>query len=176
MVGQGELGPRALGNRSLLGSPVVSGMKQRMSERIKHREWFRPLAPVMRMERFREVFKTDLASPHMLFSYDAVHANIPEAIHVDGTARIQTLASKDNLQLYELLSEFEKRTGIAALINTSLNQKGRAIAQTSNDVLDDFLDSDVDLFVFGGIMAENPLACTRRSEAERMSQPDKLVT
>lgn len=151
-----ELGPRALGHRSLLGNPGIPGMRQRMSERIKGREWYRPLAPIMRVERFAELFPGEPPSPHMLFSYDAGHAGIPEAVHVDQTARIQTVTASELPRLHELLRVFEARTGVPGLINTSLNKKGKAIAQTCEDAFSDFLDSEVSLFVMGDVMAENP--------------------
>jgi carbamoyltransferase len=161
---KGEIGPRALGHRSLLGNPATPGMRKRMSEHIKGREWYRPLAPIMRAERFGELFPGELPSPYMLFSYAAGHAGIPEAVHVDGTARIQTVAPDALPRLHELLRVFEAQTGVPGLINTSLNQKGKAIAQTCDDAFSDFLNSEVSLFVMGDVMAENPF---RREPAVR---------
>jgi carbamoyltransferase len=146
--GVSELGPRALGNRSLLANPCIKGMKQRLSEGIKEREWFRPLAPVMRLERFHELFPGELPSPYMLFCYPTPGNLMPEATHIDGTSRIQTVTEGENPLLHNLLAEFEKQTGIPALVNTSLNRRNKAITYSVQDVLQDFLDADIDLFIF----------------------------
>ncbi|MGH3886968.1 MAG: carbamoyltransferase C-terminal domain-containing protein [Pseudonocardiaceae bacterium] len=151
--GPAELGPRALGNRSLLASASVAGMKRRVSERIKQREWFRPLACVLREERFAQIFPGQAPSPHMLFNFAMPPGLAPEATHVDGTSRVQTVARTANPVLHAILEAYERETGAAALINTSLNGAGRAIALEPADVLDDFIASDVDVFVFDGLMA-----------------------
>lgn len=151
--GPGELGPRALGHRSLLGDPSAPGMRKRMSIELKRREWFRPLGAVIRDDRFAKLFPGERLSPHMLFNYDLPEGRFPEARHIDGTSRLQTLTAVDQPRLHDLLGRFEELTGTAALINTSLNGPGRAIAQTSVHMLDDFADQDVDLFVAGDVMA-----------------------
>ncbi|MFI9202955.1 carbamoyltransferase C-terminal domain-containing protein [Streptomyces sp. NPDC053048] len=153
--GPSESGPRALGNRSLLGSPDVAGMRERLSERLKEREWFRPLGAVMRTEDFRQRFPGEPPSPYMLFNYDVPEGLIPEARHVDGTSRLQTVSHDQNPRLHHLLAEFERATGTPALINTSLNARGRAIAHRAHDALLDFRERDVDLFVLGDLMAYN---------------------
>ncbi|MFD0385568.1 carbamoyltransferase C-terminal domain-containing protein [Streptomyces stramineus] len=149
--GAAELGPRALGHRSLLGNPAVSGMRKRMSEELKQREWYRPLGAVMRDERFAELYPGG-PSPYMLFEYPLPEGTAPEARHINGTCRIQTLGVGQQ-RLHGLLTSFEAQTGVPALINTSLNGPGRAIAHTARHVLDDFAHSDVDLFVFDDVMA-----------------------
>jgi carbamoyltransferase len=151
--GTSELGPRALGNRSLLASTVVPGMRQRVSERIKERQWFRPLGCVMRTERFAELFGDSPVSPYMLFNYDMPPGLAPAATHFDGTSRIQTLDRDVNPALWEILAEYERHTGEAALINTSLNGPRLPIAYRSDDVINDFLNREVDLFVFDELMA-----------------------
>lgn len=151
--GPGELGPRALGHRSLLGDPSAPGMRKRMSEELKRREWFRPLGAMIRRERFDELFPGAAPSPYMLFNYDLPEGLFPEARHVDGTSRLQTLERDDHPRMYELLARFERLTGVGALINTSLNGPGRAIAQTTADMVADFADQDVDLFVSGDVMS-----------------------
>ncbi|MFB7598163.1 carbamoyltransferase C-terminal domain-containing protein [Streptomyces sp. NPDC056160] len=150
--GAAELGPRALGHRSLLGSPAVPGMRKRMSEELKRREWYRPLGAVMREERFAELYPGDHPSPYMLFEYLLPEGTAPEARHVNGTCRIQTLGPGRH-RLHGLLADFEAATGVPALINTSLNGPGRAIAHTARHVLEDFADSDVDLYVFDDVTA-----------------------
>jgi carbamoyltransferase len=148
--GRSELGPRALGNRSLVASATAPGSRERISRRLKGREWFRPLACVMRDERFHELLPGEPLSAHMLFQYTLPVSVAPEATHVDGTSRVQTLSRDANPFLWELLEAYERETGEAGLINTSLNGPGRAIALTARHVLDDFLDQDVDVFVFNG--------------------------
>ncbi|MFI9600042.1 carbamoyltransferase C-terminal domain-containing protein [Streptomyces sp. NPDC052043] len=150
--GSAELGPRALGHRSLLGNPAVPGMRKRMSEELKQREWYRPLGAVMRDERFTALYPGHHPSPYMLFEYRLPEGVAPEARHANGTCRIQTLASGEE-RLYGLLARFEEVSGVPALINTSLNGPGRPIAHTARDVLDDFADTSVDLFVFDDLMA-----------------------
>lgn len=162
--GPAELGPRALGNRSLLGDPTVPGMRKRMSEQLKQREWFRPLGAVIRADRFRSLLPGALPSPHMLFNFDIPEGWIDQARHVDGTSRLQTVEPHQHRRLYELLGEFERLTGVPALINTSLNGPGQAIALTTADVLADFRARDVDLFVCGDLMAHPPTR-TERSQA-----------
>jgi len=151
--GASELGPRALGNRSLLASTLVPGMRERVSARIKERQWFRPLGCVMRTERFTELFGDGPASPYMLFNYDMPAGLAPAATHADGTSRIQTLDRDVNPMLWEILAEYERRTGEPALINTSLNGPRLPIAYRSEDVVNDFLDREVDLFVFDDLIA-----------------------
>jgi carbamoyltransferase len=155
-IGASEIGPRALGNRSLLAHSRIAGMKKRLSEGVKQREWYRPLGAAIRLERFREVFGEEAPSPYMLYSYACPPGLIPEATHADGTSRLQTVAPHEHPFLHRLLGAFEERSGCPALINTSLNRRERAIAYRTRDVLDDFLDADVDLFVFGDLMAERP--------------------
>ena len=152
--GPAELGPRALGNRSLLAAASVPGMKRRVSERIKQREWFRPLACVMRDDTFTELFPDEASSPHMLFNFAMPPGLAPEATHVDGTSRIQTVSREANSVLYEILAAYESETGEKTLINTSLNGAGRAIALRPCDVLNDFLASDVNAFRFDKVIAQ----------------------
>lgn len=149
--GRAELGPRALGNRSLLASAHRPGMRRRVSEQLKHREWFRPLACVMRSDRFQARFPGLPGSPYMLFSYAMPPRFAPEATHRDGTSRIQTLAPGDNPRLAELLDRYESATGCPALLNTSLNARGRAIAYSVDDAFDDFLVDGASMFVLGDL-------------------------
>jgi carbamoyltransferase len=91
----------------------------------------------------------------MLFNYDISEGLIPEARHIDGTSRLQTVTREQNPRMHDLLGRFEGISGVPALINTSLNARGRAIAQLAHDALMDFRESDVDLFVLGDLMAYN---------------------
>ncbi len=146
--GVSELGPRALGNRSILADPSLKGQKERVSVRIKGREWFRPLAPVMRAETFRSLWPGEGLSPYMLFNFDASGKSLDAASHVDGTARIQTVEREQNPVVHRLLEKFEKKSDAPGLVNTSLNAAGRPIARACQDVIDDFGDSSIDIFVF----------------------------
>ena len=150
--GVAEAGPRALGNRSLLASADANGMKQRVSESIKKREWFRPLACIMREERFGELFPKQALSPYMLFNYHMPAGLAPEATHVDGTSRVQTVSRATNRYVHEILECYERRTGLPSLINTSLNGHEKAIALDSANVVDDFLGEDVDDFALAGTL------------------------
>jgi carbamoyltransferase len=153
--GSGELGPRALGNRSLLANPKIDGMRRRLSEELKQREWFRPLGAVMRLERFEALFPREFPSPYMLQAYDVPPGMIPAAMHIDGTSRIQTLDARAHPRLSDVLVEFERITSVPALINTSLNRRGLAIAHGVQDALDDFRQSEVALFWVQDLMAWN---------------------
>lgn len=161
LQGAAELGPRALGHRSLLAHPAREGTKRRVSDRLKGREWFRPLAPVVREERFAELRPGEPHSPYMLFNYAATKLAMPEATHVDGTARVQTVAAGMNPRLHALLRAFEAGSGENGLVNTSLNAGGRPIVQTARDLLDDFWKTEVEVFVLGDVMVERKRAAER---------------
>ncbi|WP_442505065.1 carbamoyltransferase C-terminal domain-containing protein [Novipirellula sp. SH528] len=149
--GVAAIGPRSLGNRSLLGNPETPGMRSLVSEKIKKREWFRPLAPIMTDAAFSKHFPNQPLSPHMLYQYQMPQLFLPEATHVDNTARIQTVpAAHSNPRLVAILDEFYAATGVPGLINTSLNARNKAIACNYMHVLDDFENApDVHAFVFG---------------------------
>jgi carbamoyltransferase len=149
-----EFGPRALGNRSILADPRKRLMKNKLN-RIKSREEFRPLAPVIKEEKLREYFTNSTKSPFMLFTYRAkkgVDKIIPSALHIDKSARVQTVNETDNPQLYSLLNEFEKITKIPILINTSFNYKGKPIVCTIEQALDCFYNSGIDYLAIGNFL------------------------
>lgn len=125
--GRAELGPRALGNRSLFASPVDARMKNRLNE-IKNREDYRPIAPICLEHRATEIFEPGDPDPYMLFEHDVKaewKAKIPAVCHEDGTARVQTVNQEQNPVVFEVLTEFEKLSGIPLLCNTSANQPGK---------------------------------------------------
>lgn len=155
MDGISEIGPRALGNRSLLANPAIKGMKKRLSEKTKNREWFRPLSPIMTDDAFEKLYPNEPKSPYMLYNYENRCPLLVEACHNDNTMRIQSLSKELNPRLHHLLELFESITGVPGLINTSLNVRGNAIAFKVDDMLDDFLDSEVDLFVAYNCVAKN---------------------
>ncbi len=149
-----EFGPRALGNRSIIADSRNRLMKA-MLNKIKSREEFRPLAPIIKEEKLKEYFTSSMKSPFMLFTFTAkknVDKVIPSALHIDNSARLQTVNRTDNLKLYNLLDEFEKLTNIPVLINTSFNYKGKPIVCTIEQALDCFYNSGIDYLVIGDFL------------------------
>ena len=147
-VGGSEFGPRALGHRSLLADPRNPNMKDTLNRRVKHREWFRPFAPVVLSERAPEWFEIDFESKLMLFIAPIKQpARIPAVAHIDGSARLQTVSLEDNPQLYGLIQEFERLTGVPILLNTSLNDNGEPLVETPQDALRFFRNHDVDFLI-----------------------------
>ena len=136
--GASEIGPRALGHRSFLARATSGGTKRLLSEHVKGREWYRPVAPVIRERDCTEFFRGPPRSDYMLFSYD-VHptraSEIPGCVHVDGTARVQTLAEGADPFLEALLECYGRWHGLPLLLNTSLNLKGEPLA---NDIRDSY--------------------------------------
>jgi len=145
--GRSEFGPRALGNRSILADPRKAEMKDHLNSRVKHRQPFRPFAPIVLYERAQEIFEGDEDSPFMLL---AKHVRpewrdkIPAIVHVDGTARVQTVRQDQNDRLYRLLKEFDGITGVPVLLNTSFNIKGQPIVETPAHAVDCFLSTGID--------------------------------
>ncbi len=148
--GGSEFGPRALGNRSLLADPRKAEMKDILNSRVKHRQPFRPFAPIVLAERVREIFEGEEDSPFMLIAKSVRpewRDRIPAIVHVDGTARVQTVRAETNPVLYRLLKEFEALTGVPVLINTSFNIKGEPIVETPRDAVICFLTTGIDSLV-----------------------------
>jgi carbamoyltransferase len=149
--GAAEYGPRALGHRSLLANPCHPGNVHRLNI-IKGREQFRPVAPMVLAERAAEIFTGALPSPFMLFTHRVEPvwaARIPAAVHVDGTARVQTVSAREEPLVHRLLEEFDRRTGVPVLVNTSLNTAGRPMVDDPRDALECFGSAPVDLLVLG---------------------------
>jgi carbamoyltransferase len=131
--GRLEAGPRALGHRSILASPLVSNVTERLASHIKLREGFRPFAPIVPLDIAHELFEVTDASPYMSFAFRArsrAYIEVPAVVHANGTARVQTLRREDDAFLYEVLERFAVQTGVPVLINTSLNIKGAPMAGT----------------------------------------------
>jgi carbamoyltransferase len=148
--GRSEFGPRALGNRSILADPRKAEMKDELNMRVKHRQAFRPFAPIVLAERAHEIFEGDAESPFMLLTKyvrPEWRAKIPAIVHVDGTARVQTVRQDHNERLYRLLKEFEAITGVPVLLNTSFNVKGEPIVETPEDAIKCFLSTGMDYLV-----------------------------
>lgn len=137
--GQAEIGPRALGNRSLIARPDKIEVKKKLSEKIKQREDYHPVAPVTLEEKVHKYFIGPATSPFMLYKYDVIQSaqeKIRGGVHYDGSARVQTVNRKTNPFLYDLIKRFGDKTGIYVLLNTSLNLKGDPIANTIKDTLE----------------------------------------
>jgi carbamoyltransferase len=151
--GRSEFGPRALGGRSLLASPMLASSKKRLNV-IKGRQPWRPVAPIVTAEDIKKYFDGPEASPHMSFLH-FVRTEHREALaalhHPDGSTRAQTLDRHDDETLYELLIEFEKVVGYPILVNTSLNGRGEPIVETPEDALSFFeTHPDVDVLLLYG--------------------------
>ena len=147
--GKYEIGPRALGNRSILAAPFRESTRARLNE-IKQREQFRPIAPVCLEEEAARWFGCDSASPHMLYTYGARTDALAAVTHVNGTARIQTVSSATNRSLYNLLIAFKARTGYGVLCNTSLNFNGRGFINKIDDLSSYAVKRSLDGFVIEG--------------------------
>jgi carbamoyltransferase len=149
--GRAEWGPRALGHRSLLAHPGNPGNVERLNA-VKGREQFRPIAPMVSLDHAGEVFDGPLPSPYMLFVHEVRPGwrdRIPAVVHVDGTARIQTVARADEPLVADLLDAFHARTGLPVIVNTSLNTAGRPMVDDPRDALECFGSAPVDLLAIG---------------------------
>jgi carbamoyltransferase len=154
--GRMEFGPRALGNRSILTDPRRSEMKDVLNARIKHREPFRPFAPVVLEEATGSYFTKGHPSPFMLMTYPVRPekvAEIPAPTHVDDTGRLQTVRRDQNARYYDLIKAFEARTGVPVLLNTSFNEN-EPICCTPEEAVDTFVRTKMDVLAMGDFYAE----------------------
>ncbi len=154
--GRMEFGPRALGGRSILASPLAADMQQRLNE-IKDREDFRPVAPVVLEEEAASWFAHAGVSPFMLFVHPVrpdKADRIPAVRHVDGTARIQTVNRAQNPLYYDLIKAFQSRTGVPVLVNTSFNTRSEPIVCSPRDAVECFWTSPIDALAIGGFVLE----------------------
>lgn len=153
--GRAELGPRALGNRSILCAPRPAEVRDVLNDRVKHREWFRPYAPAVLAARAAEYFDLDCESPYMLLVArvrEDKHEEIAAVTHVDGTARVQTVRREQNPAFYDLIQRFGELTGTPVLLNTSFNVRREAIVCTPEDALDCFLFTELDELVLEDLL------------------------
>jgi carbamoyltransferase len=159
--GASEFGPRALGHRSLLAHPGHEGNLERIND-VKGREQFRPVAPMVLAERAGEIFsRGPVSSPYMLFVHDVApewRDRIPTVVHVDGTARVQTVDADDSPLVARMLAAFERRTGLPVVVNTSLNTAGRPMVDDPRDALECFGSAPVDLLAIGSFVVRRPAA------------------
>ncbi|MBW9207085.1 carbamoyltransferase [Mumia sp. zg.B17] len=157
--GASEFGPRALGHRSLLADPRDPQNLDRLNA-VKGRESFRPVAPMVLEDRAPDIFtRGPLPSPHMLFVHDVRppwRERIPAVVHVDGTARVQTVDRTRTPRLAALLEAFEERTGVPVLVNTSLNTAGRPMVDSPRDALELFGSAPVSMLVMGPYVLTRP--------------------
>ena len=148
--GRSECGPRALGNRSIICDPSIKGMKDVLNEKVKHREHYRPFAPMVLQDEANEYFNWDNSpAPHMSFSSlvrSKYSDKLKEITHFDSTARIQTITLQDNPWYFYLLNEM-KKTGLPVLLNTSFNILGKPILNTIEDALNVLDNTELDYVI-----------------------------
>ena len=175
--GRMEFGPRALGNRSIIGDPRSPRMQAQMNLKIKFRESFRPFAPSVLRERVADYFEMDCDSPYMLLvapvkterqipmtseqqklwgidQLNVVRSDIPAITHIDYSARVQTVSRDTNPDYYDLISAFEARTGCAVIVNTSFNVRGEPIVCTPHDAYVCFMRTHIDFLVLGTFLLD----------------------
>lgn len=153
--GRMEAGPRALGNRSVIASPIFDDMLERINL-IKGREKFRPIAPIVKEDKFDDYFK-GAKNQYMLFTcvvLPEAREKIPAVTHVDYTSRVQTVSANSNPFVYTIIDEFEKLTKIPIIINTSLNFRGKPIVENPIDAIGSFYSSGLDFLVIGNYLLE----------------------
>ena len=148
--GRSEHGPRALGNRSVLCNPQIPNMKDILNAKVKGREYYRPFAPVVRLEDVNKYFEFEGEARWMSFCPKVrkeYRDKLSEITHIDGTARVQTITSEQNPWLYEILTKMDKETGIGVLLNTSFNVAGKPILNTVRDAFDIFWRKELDALI-----------------------------
>ena len=148
--GGSESGRRALGNRSILADPRSPKMKDIINEKVKHRQWFRPFAPSIIREEVKNWFDRDIDSPYMSFVLnwkEDMKDKVPAVVHLDGTARLQTITENDNKWYYNFISKFKEKTDVPILLNTSFNDR-EPIVETPEHAINCFLGTDIDYLYF----------------------------
>jgi carbamoyltransferase len=154
--GRSEVGPRALGNRSILADPSRAEMKDRVNNQVKHREPWRPFAPSMTEESVGHFVDRPMPSPFMILAFDTkleARAEILSAAHVDGTIRPQTVRRDTNPRYWDLIQRFQERTGIAAILNTSFNVDSQPIVNAPAEAIDTFLNCGIEVLAIGDFLA-----------------------
>jgi carbamoyltransferase len=154
--GRMEWGPRALGNRSILAAATDQNMQDTINAKVKHREMFRPFAPVILRDKTQDYFLTDphisISADYMLLVYPfkkTIYKKVPAVVHVDGTGRLQTIDDKSNHLYYQLIKKYYKKTGVPLILNTSFNVKGEPIVCTPEDAIKCFLHTEIDYLILG---------------------------
>ncbi len=157
LEGGSEIGPRALGHRSIICDPGKPEMKDILNEKVKHREGFRPFAPSVLLECAPEYFDLNCESPYMLLIAAVKNDKqgiIPAITHVDGTARVQTVTKNDNGRYYDLIKEFYNITNVPVILNTSFNIAGEPIVETPQDALRCFMSTEMDYLIIEDYLVE----------------------
>ncbi len=155
--GSSEIGPRALGHRSIICDPAKPDMKDILNARVKHREAFRPFAPSILKEYVSDYFELTCESPYMLLIAEVKEDKrkiVPSITHVDNTARVQTVTREDNGRFYDLIEEFHKITNIPVILNTSFNIAGEPIVETPADALKCFMSTEMDYLIIEDYFVE----------------------
>ena len=150
--GRMEFGPRALGNRSILGCPSAPGIADRINEQIKFRERWRPFCPSVLDRVASDMIQTSHPAPYMTITFEVAEewkARVPEVVHEDGTSRVQIVSADTNPRYYALLEEMERLTGNGVVLNTSLNRRGEAMVCSPTDALNMFLGCDLEYLALG---------------------------
>ena len=152
-----EFGPRSLGRRSILAHPGIKGMKDHINKNIKFREDFRPFAPAVLQSKVHDYFERGTESPYMIL-VDKTRSEFIEKLcnvtHCDGSARVQTIEERWNPRFHKLVAAFELRSGIAVVLNTSLNRKGMPIVETPAEALELFSETALDILVIENTVFE----------------------
>ena len=145
-----EFGPRALGGRSILASPAILDIKDKINKEIKHRENWRPFAPSVLEEYADDWFEDYYESPYMLMTFNVKKDKaklVPSVVHVDNTSRVQGVTKEANPKYYELINEFYKLSGVPMLLNTSFNDKEKPISMSPQDAIKTFYSTGLDYLV-----------------------------
>jgi carbamoyltransferase len=171
--GRMEMGPRALGNRSILADPRRNDMKDLLNARVKFRESFRPFAPSVLEEKSGDWFVTGYPSPYMILVFDVrpeKRALVPAITHVDGTGRVQTVSHKTNPKYYRLIEEFDRLTGVPMVLNTSFNIRGEPIVHRPEQAIECFLRTGMDALFLGDYLLTKPVeSAARQMSAEQLA-------
>ena len=159
--GRMEIGPRALGNRSILANPTLPHMKDKINAEVKHREAFRPFAPSCIVEAKDDYFDIEVEAPFMLKVCDVLEEKkevVPAITHLDGTARLQTVDRETNPRYHKLISEFGKLSGVPVVLNTSFNIMGEPIVEAPVNAIRCFFSTGLDFLVMGNYLVSKRIA------------------
>lgn len=153
--GKMEWGPRALGNRSIIALADNKDIRTKINKEIKKRPLFQPFCPSILADEKDRLFESAYDNKHMTCAFrlkKEYYDNLPSAIHIDGTSRVQFVSENDNPNYFRLLHEIKSLTGFGVLINTSFNKHGRTMVEEPQDAMDDFLDTDLDFMMIGDFL------------------------
>lgn len=158
--GGSEIGPRALGNRSIIASPINAWMTGHINSDIKGREWYRPFAPAVLFEHQGKVFESDVYSPYMLVTTtvkEEWRSKIPAVTHIDNSARHQSVTKENNSKFYQLIESFYNQTDVPVLLNTSFNGPKEPMVESPEDAIKTFLERNLDILVINNFIIKRGL-------------------